>query len=295
MSLLRPVPTFDRAVWAGEALHAWRGPEARGSAASREVNAALPLVGGGVLGDAVTLPFEVKLLDVGDRLSVQVHPDDAEARARGLPVGKDEAWVVLAAGPGARVAAGFTQPLSPEALAEACERGTLPHLLAWREVAPGDVVDLPAGTVHAAVGPLVLYEVHTPCDVTLRMYDWGRGRALDIPAALRVARGAPAQGRGGVAEGMSPPPQTSHGERVEVLVEGPSFSIVRARGPCAIPVRGALALTVVSGEVRLDGEAVGSGGTVVVVGAPGMRRLDGTGEVLVACASGVLAEAPAGV
>jgi hypothetical protein len=94
---------------------------------------------------------------------------------------------------------------------------------------------------------------------------------------------------------MSPPPQTSHGERVEVLVEGPSFSIVRARGPCAIPMRGALALTVVSGEVRLDGEAVGSGGSVVVVGAPGMRRLDGTGEVLVACASGVLAEAPAGV
>jgi mannose-6-phosphate isomerase len=259
------------------------------------VNPTLRVAGGGLLGESVTLPFEVKLLDVGDRLSVQVHPDDAEARAHGLPVGKDEAWVVLAAGTGARVAAGFRSPLTPQALADACERGTLPQLLAWRDVVPGDVVALPAGTVHAAVGPVLLYEVHTPCDLTLRMYDWGRGRPLDIPAALRVARGAMTPARGGVAEGMAPPPHESPPGHATILVDGPSFSMARARAPAVLRVRGACAVTVVSGAPTLDGEPLGVVGSVVVRDAGRPRRLGGTGEVLIAGAAGALAEVRAGV
>ena len=79
----------------------------------------------------------VKYLFTAERLSIQVHPDDAAARARGLPRGKDEAWYVLDAEPGARIGLGLTHEVSREALRAAALDGSIEQLLDWRPVRPG--------------------------------------------------------------------------------------------------------------------------------------------------------------
>lgn len=133
------------------------------------------------------LPLLVKLLFTSHNHSVQVHPDDSAARARGLPRGKDEAWLVLAAEPDARIALGLAQPLAREELARVAADGTIVDLLDWRPLRTGDFVYVPAGTIHTLSGGLTLLEVQQNCDVTYRLYDFGRGRPLDVEAAVAAA------------------------------------------------------------------------------------------------------------
>ena len=142
-------------------------------------------------------PLLVKLLFPADKLSVQVHPDDAHARSLGQPRGKTECWYVLAADPGAQIALGFnsTADATPDAVRAAIAAGTLEDLLNWVPVAPGDMVFVDAGTVHA-IGPgMVLLETQQTCDITFRMYDYGRPRELHIDKALRVMKTHTAAGK----------------------------------------------------------------------------------------------------
>lgn len=129
----------------------------------------------------------VKYLFTSERLSVQVHPDDAAARARGYPRGKDEAWYILAAEPGATIGLGLTREVAPEALRAAALDGSIETLLDWRPARAGDVFYSPAGTVHA-IGPgLSLIEIQQNLDLTYRLYDYGRPRDLHLEDALAVA------------------------------------------------------------------------------------------------------------
>ncbi len=145
-------------------------------------------------------PLLIKLLFPADKLSVQVHPDDAHAQAMGQPRGKTECWYVLSAEPGAHIALGFNPALKPEQLTPASIRaaiaaGTLEDLLHWLPVAPGDMVFVDAGTVHA-IGPgMVLLETQQTSDITFRMYDYGRPRELHIDDALRVMKMHTATGK----------------------------------------------------------------------------------------------------
>ena len=122
-------------------------------------------------------PLLVKLIDPAAWLSVQVHPGDEVARRLAGPdaVGKAEAWYVLDAEPGAELLAGSRPGVREVDLRAALRGGAATMgLLARHPVTAGDVLVLPAGTLHA-IGPGVfLYELQQPSDLTYRVDDWGR-------------------------------------------------------------------------------------------------------------------------
>lgn len=135
----------------------------------------------------------LKLLFADENLSIQVHPDDPFARSIGLPRGKTEAWYVLSATPGAKVAVGPKQHLSASRLRAAIEDGSIAGLLRWQKVRQGDVVFVPAGTIHAIGAGVVLAEIQQNSDATFRIFDYGRGRELHVDDAMAVANAAPAE------------------------------------------------------------------------------------------------------
>ena len=128
----------------------------------------------------------LKLLFTSEPLSIQVHPDDAFARSIGLPNGKTEAWYILSALPGAQVAAGLKRHLSPEQLRASIADGSIADLVQWRPVAKGDVVFVPAGTIHAIGAGIVLAEIQQHSDATYRLFDFGRQRELHADKAVAV-------------------------------------------------------------------------------------------------------------
>ena len=136
---------------------------------------------------AVPTALLLKLLFTSEPLSIQVHPDDAYARAMGLPNGKSEAWYVLRASPGAKVAVGLTSTVTAEELRAAIDDGSIASLADWQQVLAKDVVDVPAGTVHAVGAGLIIAEIQQRSDVTFRIFDQGRERPLHIEQALAIA------------------------------------------------------------------------------------------------------------
>jgi mannose-6-phosphate isomerase len=134
----------------------------------------------------------LKLLFTSQPLSIQVHPADAYARAMGLARGKTEAWYILTAAPGAKVAVGLKKPLALRQLREAIEDGSIADLVAWRAVVSGDAVSVPAGTIHAIGAGLVIVEIQQRSDATFRMFDFGRKRELHVTDAVAVAAFMPA-------------------------------------------------------------------------------------------------------
>jgi mannose-6-phosphate isomerase len=136
----------------------------------------------------------LKLLFTSQPLSIQVHPDDAYAQSIGLACGKTEAWYILSAAPGARVVLGLKKKLATRQLREAVNDGSIAGLVAWRTVLPGDVLFVPAGTIHAIGAGLVIAEIQQRSDATFRMFDFGRKRDLHIADAVAVADAGPADG-----------------------------------------------------------------------------------------------------
>ncbi|MBI2808075.1 MAG: class I mannose-6-phosphate isomerase [Planctomycetes bacterium] len=132
-------------------------------------------------------PWLIKLLDAHDNLSVQVHPDD-EAVQRLWPgeSGKTEAWYVLEAAPGSRIWAGLKPGVGARELRAALEAGTVADCLHSFTPAPGDFVFIPAGTVHALGGGILLAEIQQTSDATFRLFDWNRRDAAGQPRPLNV-------------------------------------------------------------------------------------------------------------
>ena len=133
-------------------------------------------------------PLLVKFLFTADKLSVQVHPDDAAARRVGEPFGKTECWYVLDAQPGAQVALGLKQGVSVEEFRHAITGVEAEQLLNWIDVQQGDMLYVAAGTVHTIGGGLVLLETQQASDVTYRLYDYGRPRELHIEQGLAAIK-----------------------------------------------------------------------------------------------------------
>ena len=133
----------------------------------------------------------VKYLFTSERLSIQVHPDDAAARAAGYARGKEEAWLVLAAEPGSTVALGTRSVMTRKALAASARDGSIVDMLDWKPVFAGDVIYSPAGTVHAIGAGITLIEVQQNVDLTYRLYDYGRPRELHLEAGIAVSNPVP--------------------------------------------------------------------------------------------------------
>jgi mannose-6-phosphate isomerase len=136
-------------------------------------------------------PWLVKFLDVADWLSVQVHPGEEAVRRLWPGEGsKTEAWLVLTSEPGSRIYAGLLPGINERKLRAALESGTVASCLHHFSPAPGDCVFLPAGTVHAAGGGVLLAEVQQTSDATFRLFDWnrrdsqGKTRPLHIDEAM---------------------------------------------------------------------------------------------------------------
>jgi mannose-6-phosphate isomerase len=133
-------------------------------------------------------PLLVKFLFPSEKLSVQVHPDDAAARRAGEPCGKTECWYVLDAQPGAQVALGLKQGTTTAEFAESIREARAEELLNWINVYPGDMLFVAAGTVHTIGGGMVLVETQQTSDITYRLYDYGRGRELRIKDGVAAVR-----------------------------------------------------------------------------------------------------------
>lgn len=119
-------------------------------------------------------PLLIKFLDINDKLSVQVHPDDEVAAERYDSLGKAEIWYVMDAKPGAKMYCGFTREVSAQEFYDRCHNGTVEEILNVIEPRKGDVIYITPGTVHAADGGLLIAEIQESSDMTFRLYDWGR-------------------------------------------------------------------------------------------------------------------------
>ena len=148
------------------------------------------LVGDAVIaryGDA--FPLLIKLIDAQDDLSIQVHPDDVYARAHALGTyGKTEAWVILPSDAG-RIALGLEDGVSAEDFSAAIAAGEAEQVVHFESVSAGDVVYLPAGTVHALCRGVVIYEVQQSSDITFRLYDYDRDGLDGGKRELHVEQG----------------------------------------------------------------------------------------------------------
>lgn len=208
-------------------------------------------------GDAA--PILVKFLFTSERLSIQVHPDDQDARAAGYPRGKDECWLVLSADPGAELGVGLTAETTREALRAAALDGSIVEQVDWRASKANDFVYNRAGTIHAIGGGLTVVEVQQNVDCTYRLYDYGRPRELHLDEGLKVAAPGPVRDpRDTVVD-----PHANH-----MLVEGPYFHLVHLAGPVDPALieraQGELTFVPLSAGCRATGEAVALGEAVLI-------------------------------
>jgi mannose-6-phosphate isomerase len=133
-------------------------------------------------------PLLIKVLFAKEKLSVQVHPDDKMAQKYGDPRGKTECWYALAAEPGAQVALGLKPGVTLSQIREEIHAGTLEASLNMLPVVAGDLIFVDAGTVHAIWPGSILLETQQNCDLTYRMFDYGRPRELHIEKSLEATQ-----------------------------------------------------------------------------------------------------------
>lgn len=223
----------------------------------------------------------IKYLFTSERLSIQVHPDDATAREMAQPRGKDEAWVVLGAEPHATIGIGLREVLTAEELRAAALDGSIEGLIDWRPVAAGDFFFSPSGTIHAIGAGVTLIEIQQNSDTTFRLYDYGRPRELHIEEAVAAADPVPY---------LAPYAPREIGAGRTLLADSPAFILERWTGAhhAALPLEtGPIWLVPVMGNGTLDGEPIARGG-VWLVEEGATLTLDADGDVLLAYSGGAV-------
>jgi mannose-6-phosphate isomerase len=297
---LRFAPRHQPRVWGGDRLarHFGRAPEpagpigeswelyhrpressrvAGGPLAGRTLAELLAAHPAAILGEGAAaaagepFPLVVKWLDATARLSLQVHPGGELARRAAGERAKNEAWYVAAAEPGAWVVRGLPGCAGPDDLRRAAAGGRLEELIRPFPVAAGDLVWLPAGTVHAMGGGLLVYEVQSNADLTWRIHDWDRLGLDGRPRELHLERALEAVDYGVKNEKAHPGGEIGPGRWL--LVECADFRLERVDAARRVDLDGEgrfLVVTVCSGRVELAGGTVlGPGGTALVPAAAG--------------------------
>ena len=203
----------------------------------------------------------IKYLFTGEKLSVQVHPDDDQAHDRGLPRGKDECWSILAAEPDSTIALGPKAPITRDALRADAQDGSIEQDLDWVSVKAGDFLYAPSGTIHAIGGGLTLIEVQQNSETTYRLYDYGTDRELHLKDGVDVATLEPYRP---IAS-----PGRIDGDRT-ILVEGPKFVLERWSGgdhAVALPEGVTAWLVPIAGSVEVAGVSAKAGECATMTGS----------------------------
>ena len=305
-------PVFKQYIWGGHALadrfgkpipdnfaaESWEisahpdGPctIANGAYAGMQLQEALDKYPAELLGDARydTFPLLVKLLDANQDLSVQVHPDDAYAKEHeNGSLGKTEMWYVVDAKPDARLVYGLKPGTTRDTFRAAIENGTLEQVLNYVPARKGDCFFIPAGTLHAICGGLLIAEIQQSSNTTYRVYDYnrldrdGNLRELHVEKAVDVTKMEAAENSG------FRPPVTADGNTVTVLASCPLFETVKYEisASAAIKGRGAFELLVFTegvGSIAYDGgeEPFRSGDSFFIPATLGDYTIHGACEVL---------------
>ena len=210
--LLTLEPQFRERIWGGHRLRAANPPIGEawiayggsqiqsGPFAGSTLDELVEKEAEAVLGSAVLgrygkrIPMLIKLLDCADWLSLQVHPNDEQARRMVGPnaFGKTEAWYFLDTDPEARILLGVKPGTTPDSLAAAIRAGRALDVAQEVDVQAGEAVLIPAGTLHASGPGLFIYEIQQASDITYRAYDWDRPetaeRKLHIEESAEVAQ-----------------------------------------------------------------------------------------------------------
>lgn len=119
-------------------------------------------------------PLLIKFIDASKQLSIQVHPNDEQAKAKGLKRGKTEMWYVMESAPDATLLSGLKRAITPEEYKAMVENDTITDALCEYRVGEGDVFYLPAGRIHSIGAGTFLAEIQETSDVTYRIYDFKR-------------------------------------------------------------------------------------------------------------------------
>ncbi|MGO9316646.1 MAG: type I phosphomannose isomerase catalytic subunit [Terracidiphilus sp.] len=295
----RIAPWFAERVWGSRDLHPWYDQVASGDHpigeawltgeqcivatgvhAGQTLGALFAQAPEALLGTAAPRsggsPLLIKVIFAKEKLSVQVHPDDAMAQKYGYPRGKAECWYVLEAEPGAQVACGLTPGVTLDQVKEGIEKGTLESSLNMLHVAPGEMIFVDAGTVHSIWPGSILLETQQNCDLTYRMYDYGRGRELHIQKSLEAVKLV-------TRAGKIPPrvlPDRS------ILMEGDYFCVE------SLGVVGSRTSASISGPIlAADGEP--SPGLQYLFAAAGVAKIAGEGFEPLELPTGGIAAIPA--
>jgi mannose-6-phosphate isomerase len=143
---------------------------------------------GEAVADSSRFPLLTKFLFPHEKLSVQVHPDDAAAHRAGEPCGKNECWYVAHARPGAQVALGLKAGTRRREFEQAIEQKRAEEFLNWINVFPGEMIYVAGGTVHTLGPGSIMLETQQQSDTTYRLYDYGRGRELHLQQGLAAMK-----------------------------------------------------------------------------------------------------------
>lgn len=229
-------------------FHDGRGSSSLRAVDSGKVTCTADLLDEGRLPGNPFFPVLIKTLHTADRLSVQVHPGK-----EGEPC-KEETWIVLDASPGSWMLGGFSHSMSREELLESIDSGELESVLVKKQLYKGDAIHLPPGTVHALGEGLTVLEVQRNCDVTFRLFDWGRTGDNGLPRDLHLEEGLtsvdfdPGSGPFFASEGVLP---------VEVLDEA-VYSLTPFAGPGVVDMPPGGAFFLSSGTLSVLGTDMGA-------------------------------------
>ncbi|HVU68216.1 MAG TPA: type I phosphomannose isomerase catalytic subunit [Ktedonobacteraceae bacterium] len=238
-------------------------------------------------------PLLAKFIDARQKLSVQVHPADEYAAVHeGGKLGKTECWYILDTEPGASIVHGFRAATTREEVQQAIAEVQLENLIHEEAVAPGEVIFVPAGTVHAIGSGVLLYELQEYSDVTYRMYDYGRRDSQGRLRELHIERSL---------DVSAYQPSARIKARPVVLAETPEYSarclvasryfVVRefvlrthlerqTRGSCVILTSLGADLLIFYGQDMTLSQRLQRGQTMVLPAALGKYRIEGSGPFL---------------
>jgi len=238
-------------------------------------------------------PLLVKILDAAQWLSVQVHPNDKQAaELEGEPRGKTEAWYILGADADSKLIIGVKPGTDEATMAQAIRETQLEDLLVSETVSAGDLLYIPAGTIHALGPGLLIYEIQQSSDTTYRLYDWGRVGLEGKPRDLHIEKGVRVSNLDSLPE-ITHPAKDTTGD--VMAVEGDYFKTMLHRlddthPEAVLDTEGQFfhALTCIAGAVVIDvvsdedaaALTLEMGQSALIPASLGAYTLRGTGQVL---------------